>query len=59
MLGNENRNSAFAFLKALRTNTAGNVYAMATAALFPIAGIIGGGVDIGRGYMAQARLQQA
>tara|TARA_R110000824_G_scaffold162204_3_gene337822 strand:+ start:4597 stop:6576 length:1980 start_codon:yes stop_codon:yes gene_type:complete len=59
MLGKKLRNSALAVLKALRSDTAGNVYAMGTAALFPIAGIIGGGVDIGRAYMAQARLQQA
>ena len=59
MLGTKNNNSTLALLKALRSDTAGNVYAMATAALFPIAAIIGGGVDIGRAYMAQARLQQA
>ena len=59
MLGKRNRKSTRAILRALRSNTAGNVYAMAAAALFPIVGIIGGGIDIGRGYMAQARLQQA
>ena len=59
MLGKRDKKSTLAFFKALRSDTAGNVYAMATAALFPIAGIIGGGVDIGRAYMAQARLQQA
>tara|TARA_R110002094_G_scaffold595_11_gene3132 strand:+ start:7813 stop:9828 length:2016 start_codon:yes stop_codon:yes gene_type:complete len=59
MLGRKHGYSAAALLKALRSNTAGNVYAMAAAALFPIAAIIGGGVDIGRAYMAQARLQQA
>ncbi|GAB5489431.1 MAG: hypothetical protein Pars2KO_30010 [Parasphingorhabdus sp.] len=32
---------------------------MAAAAMFPIAAVIGGGVDIGRAYMAKARLQQA
>ena len=59
MVGKKKKNPTLAFLKALRSDTAGNVYAMATAALFPIAAIIGGGVDIGRAYMAQARLQQA
>lgn len=59
MLGNKFGNSSQAFLQTLRSDTAGNVYAMAAAALFPIAAIIGGGVDIGRAYMAQARLQQA
>lgn len=33
--------------------------AMMAAALFPLLGLIGGGVDIGRGYLAQSRLQQA
>jgi len=32
---------------------------MAAFALFPIIGLVGGGVDIGRAYMAKARLQQA
>ncbi len=59
MLGKRDKKSTLTILKALRSDTAGNVYAMAAAALFPIAGIIGGGVDIGRAYMAQARLQQA
>lgn len=47
------------FLQRLRKDAAGNTLAMAAAALFPIVGLIGGGVDIGRAYMAQARLQQA
>lgn len=59
MLGRKHGNSVAALFRALRSDTAGNVYAMAAAALFPIAAIIGGGVDIGRAYMAQARLQQA
>ncbi|MEQ8744202.1 pilus assembly protein TadG-related protein [Parasphingorhabdus sp.] len=59
MLGKIDRVSPSGFFRALRSDTAGNVYAMAAAALFPIAAIIGGGVDIGRAYMAQARLQQA
>ncbi|MFK7842487.1 MAG: pilus assembly protein TadG-related protein, partial [Sphingorhabdus sp.] len=59
MLGKRVEKSARTLLGALRSDTAGNVYAMAAAAMFPIAGVIGGGVDIGRAYMAQARLQQA
>ncbi|WP_323800851.1 pilus assembly protein TadG-related protein [Parasphingorhabdus sp.] len=59
MLGKNDKVSTSGFFRALRSDTAGNVYAMAAAALFPIAAIIGGGVDIGRAYMAQARLQQA
>jgi len=43
----------------LRADVAGNVIAMGAAALLPLAAIVGGGVDIGRAYMAKARLQQA
>ena len=53
------RKSRKSFLQRLRDDTAGNAMVMGAAALFPIAGMIGGGVDIGRAYMAQARLQQA
>ncbi len=37
----------------------GNVYFLTAAALVPVLGLVGSGVDIGRGYMAQLRLQQA
>ncbi|OWQ98233.1 pilus assembly protein [Sphingopyxis witflariensis] len=37
----------------------GNALMLTAAALLPILGIVGSGVDIGRGYMAQLRLQQA
>ncbi|QTD56183.1 TadE/TadG family type IV pilus assembly protein [Parasphingorhabdus cellanae] len=47
------------FLQKLRSDAAGNTLAMAAAALFPIMGLVGGGVDMGRAYMAKARLQQA
>lgn len=47
------------FLQRLRKDSAGNTLAMAAAALFPIMGLVGGGVDMGRAYMAKARLQQA
>ena len=33
--------------------------ALVAAALFPLLGLIGGGIDIGRGYLSQSRLQQA
>lgn len=37
----------------------GNALIITAAALLPILGIVGSSVDIGRGYMAQLRLQQA
>lgn len=37
----------------------GNVYFLTAAALVPVVGMVGSGIDIGRGYMAQLRLQQA
>lgn len=59
MVDKNGKKSRKSFLQKLRADTAGNTMAMAAAALFPIAGVIGGGIDIGRAYMAQARLQQA
>ena len=47
------------FLARLLRDRAGNTLAMVAAALFPLLGLIGGGVDIGRGYLSQSRLQQA
>lgn len=46
-------------LGRLRRDEAGNTLALVAAALFPMLGLIGGGVDIGRGYLSQSRLQQA
>ena len=51
--------SAESFLQKLRSNTAGNTLAMAGMALFPLAAMIGGGVDVSRIYLVQTRLQQA
>ncbi|WAT18420.1 pilus assembly protein TadG-related protein [Aurantiacibacter sp. MUD11] len=53
------REPASRFLKRLARNSAGNVAAMLAAALFPLLALIGGGVDMGRGYLAHSRLQQA
>ena len=47
------------FLARLLRDRAGNTIIMVAAALFPLLGLIGGGVDIGRGYLSQSRLQQA
>lgn len=46
-------------LPRLLRDSAGNTLAMVAAAIFPLLGLIGGGVDIGRGYISQTRLQQA
>ncbi|NCN84837.1 MAG: pilus assembly protein TadG [Sphingomonadales bacterium] len=46
-------------MQKLRSNTAGNTLAMAGMALFPLAAMIGGGVDVSRIYLVQTRLQQA
>lgn len=37
----------------------GNALMLTGAALIPVVGIVGSGIDIGRAYMAQLRLQQA
>lgn len=47
------------FLTRLRKDQRGNTLAMAGAALIPIAGMIGSGLDMARAYMAQAKLQNA
>ena len=46
-------------LRRLSQDTAGNTLAMIAAALVPLLAIVGGGVDVSRGYLAQSRLQQA
>lgn len=46
-------------LSRLRGNNRGNVLPIVAAAVLPLIGMIGSGVDMGRGYVAQSRLQQA
>lgn len=43
----------------LARDTAGNTLMIIAAALFPLLAMVGGGLDIGRGYLVQSRLQQA
>jgi Flp pilus assembly protein TadG len=43
----------------LARDTAGNTLMIIAAALLPLIAMIGGGVDIGRAYLSQSRLQQA
>ncbi|NCN85657.1 MAG: pilus assembly protein TadG [Sphingomonadales bacterium] len=59
MFDKAKKKSAKSFLQELRSNTAGNTLAMAGMALFPLAAMIGGGVDMSRIYLVQTRLQQA
>ncbi|NBW76629.1 MAG: hypothetical protein EBR34_12650 [Sphingomonadaceae bacterium] len=47
------------FLSRLARDLAGNTLAMLAAGLFPLLALVGGGVDMGRSYLAQSRLQQA
>jgi hypothetical protein len=47
------------FLTRLVRDRAGNVAAMLAASLFPLLALVGGGVDMGRGYLAKVQLQQA
>lgn len=47
------------FLKRLVRSQTGNVLGIAAAAMIPLAGMIGGGLDISRGYLSKTRLQQA
>ncbi|RPF70337.1 TadE/TadG family type IV pilus assembly protein [Aurantiacibacter spongiae] len=46
-------------LRRLARNEAGNVIAIIAASIFPLLALIGGGIDMGRGYLSQSRLQQA
>ncbi|AMK17770.1 MULTISPECIES: TadE/TadG family type IV pilus assembly protein [Sphingobium] len=46
-------------LMRLYHNQAGNTLAIVAAAIFPLAALIGGGVDISRIYLTKTRLQQA
>jgi Flp pilus assembly protein TadG len=47
------------FLRRLVKNQAGNTMAIVAAAIIPLAGLIGGGLDMSRAYMVRTRMQQA
>lgn len=47
------------FLSRLARDVRGNTIALLTAGLFPLLALVGGGIDMGRSYLAQSRLQQA
>lgn len=46
-------------LARLRKDNSGNALAMMAAGMFPLIGLVGGGIDLGRTYATRARLQQA
>lgn len=46
-------------LSRLARDASGNTLALLAAGLLPLLGMIGGGVDMSRAYLAQSRLQQA
>lgn len=47
------------FLVRLVRETGGNVIIIVAASLFPLLALVGSGIDMGRGYLAETRLQQA
>ena len=47
------------FLVRLRQDVRGNTLALMAAAMMPLLGMIGSGIDMSRAYMAQNRLRQA
>jgi Flp pilus assembly protein TadG len=47
------------FLSRLGRDASGNTLALVAAAMVPLAGLIGGGVDMSRLYLTKTRLQQA
>ena len=49
----------FRLLSRLRQDESGNVFPLTAAAVFVLAGLVGGGVDMSRAYQAQNRLQNA
>jgi hypothetical protein len=57
--GSSPQDTAQGCLRRIARNEAGNVIIIAAAALFPLLALIGSGIDMGRGYLAETRLQQA
>jgi Flp pilus assembly protein TadG len=57
--GQLNLANARAFLGKLTRDTRANTLAIMAAALIPLAGMVGGGIDISRMYIVKTRLQHA
>ncbi len=45
--------------RRLVVDTAGNTFILVAAAMLPMLALIGGGIDMGRSYLSETRLQQA
>ena len=52
-------NRASGFMSRLLKNEEGNIVAILAAAVIPVIGLVGGGVDMSRIYLTQSRLQGA
>ncbi|KQN26176.1 hypothetical protein ASE86_08480 [Sphingomonas sp. Leaf33] len=52
-------NAGHGFLMRLLRDTRGNALVLMTAALIPLAGMVGGGIDVSRMYILKTRLQHA
>ena len=48
-----------AMLARLARNTAGNTSLIVAASIAPLLALVGGGIDMGRSYLTESRLQQA
>ena len=59
MPGRNTMTDSAALLGRLCRDRSGNTLAMIAAALVPLLAMVGGGIDMGRSYLSQSRLQQA
>ncbi|MFM6932791.1 MAG: pilus assembly protein, partial [Novosphingobium sp.] len=59
LFGRDLAREAARFIARLSRDQAGNTLMIVGFALVPILAMIGGGIDMGRGYLSQSRLQQA
>lgn len=59
MTGTTDAKKRFGFLARLRKDQTGNTFAIFAAAIFPMIGLVGGAVDMGRIYAVKTRMQAA
>lgn len=59
VLKNDNANQMRGTMMRLLKNEEGNIIAILAAAVIPVIGLVGGGVDMSRLYLTQSRLQGA
>lgn len=58
-LGRKRARTSATFLGSLARDTGGNTMAIMAAALIPLCGMVGGGLDLSRMYLTKTRLQHA